>query len=54
MAVYYCNRCDRYVDDDYTPCVEDPESPKGQFWVMCCEHEDDEDALTAPTGKEGK
>ena len=24
MAMYYCEECDRYVDDDYNPMVEHP------------------------------
>lgn len=41
MAVYECHRCCRYVDGDYTPCVEDPKSPFNQFWVMYCDHEEE-------------
>lgn len=24
MAIYYCEECDNYVDDDYNPMVEHP------------------------------
>ena len=46
MAVYLCSRCDRYVDGDYTPCVEDPKSKN--FEVMCCDHEDEASSEFTP------
>ena len=36
MAVYYCNECDRYLDDDYHPCAEDP---RKKLHLLCPECE---------------
>jgi hypothetical protein len=40
MAVYYCHRCDRYIDNDYDPCeIIDDEMICGS----CYEDIEDED-----------
>jgi hypothetical protein len=44
MSVFYCFRCDGYVDSDYVPCVEDPNKPE-QFRLMCEEHQQAADLL---------
>lgn len=33
MAIYYCNHCDNYIDDDWHPGEPDPESDS--FDMIC-------------------
>ncbi len=35
MAVYRCNLCDSFIDDDYHPCEEDPR--QGYEHELVCE-----------------
>lgn len=33
MAIYRCDECDQFIDDDYFPCVEHPT----MMDAFCCE-----------------
>lgn len=35
MSIFYCHQCQKNVDSDWVPCVEDP---GGKFWIMCETH----------------
>ncbi len=35
MAIYRCNLCDNFIDNDYHPCAEDPR--QGQGHELVCE-----------------
>ena len=34
MAMYRCNECDMFVDDDWNPCEEDPR-PGQELELLC-------------------
>ena len=44
MAVYMCNKCGQWMDDDYHPCSQDVRTPSG-LDLVCpdCEAEIQED-----------
>ena len=44
MAMYKCNKCDEWMDDDYHPCAQDVRTPSG-LDLVCpdCEAEINED-----------
>ena len=43
MAIYRCSRCDRFVDDDWEPGIEDPENSLEMMCESCAEAYLDED-----------
>lgn len=58
MAIYYCQECDNYIDDDYHPCVPHPSKPLELLCPTCAEErfgldpwtgEPYEDELPEPT-----
>ena len=48
MSIYYCDKCDSPVDNDYHPCSEFPEGSSRLICPDCmCDIEDENEALIA-------
>ena len=45
MAMYRCNECDKFVDDDYHPCELDVRDPSGLGLVCPTCHADIEELI---------
>lgn len=38
MAMYFCNHCDTYVDNDWHPCEPDPDSENDHICPGCADN----------------